>query len=143
MKTASAALAAMVLAMTMSAANAQPFYGPGLLARLDVNKDGQITKEESAAAREQMFERLDKNHDGAVDEAEIEKARQMINDRAAMMEKRLSTQWQRMDKDGDGKVSAAEFQSRAVLFELVDRNSDGVVTKDEIDLLRGIFGRAG
>ena len=62
MKTASAALAAMVLATAMSAAHAQPFSGPfsgsGLLARLDANKDGQITKEETAAARERMFERF-------------------------------------------------------------------------------------
>lgn len=139
MKTASAALAAMVLAAAASAANAQPFSGPGLLARLDTDKDGQITREESAAARERMFKRLDKNGDGAVDEAEIEKARQAIADRAAIMEKRLSARWQHMDKDGDGKVSAAEFESRGVMFELADRNSDGVVSKEEIDFMRGLF----
>jgi Ca2+-binding EF-hand superfamily protein len=143
MKTASVALATMVLATAMSAAHAQPFSGPGLLARVDTNKDGQITREESAAARERMFRRLDKNKDGLIDEPEIEKARQAIVDRAAMMEKRLSSRWQRMDSDGDGKVSAAEFQARSAMFELADRNGDGVVSKDEIDFMRGLFGREG
>lgn len=143
MKTASVALATMVLAAATLAAHAQPFSGAGMLDRLDADHDGKITREESAAAREGMFKRLDRNGDGSVDEAEVEQARQMIKDRAVMMEKRLSTRWQRMDKDGDGKVSAAEFQDRSVLFDLADRNGDGTITENEIEFMRGLFGRAG
>jgi Ca2+-binding EF-hand superfamily protein len=143
MKTAYVALATMVLATAVSAANAQPLEGHGLLARLDTDRDGSITKQEGEAARQHLFARLDRNGDGAVDKDEIDRARQAIIDRAMMMEKRLSTRWQRMDKDGDGKVSAAELESRGVMFELADRNGDGVVSKDEIDFMRGLFGRLG
>ena len=143
MKTASVAFATMVLAAATITADAQPFSGVGLMGRIDANQDGQITREEAATARERLFERLDKNGDGLVEEAEIDVARQAIIDRATMMEARLSIHWQRLDKDGDGKVSAAEFQSPAALFDLADRNGDGTVGKDEIDFLRGLFGRDG
>jgi Ca2+-binding EF-hand superfamily protein len=147
MKTAHVALATMVLAATVSAGNAQPAsgisFGQGPMARLDTDKDGEITREEAETARKHFFARLDRNGDGSIDGAEIETARQAIADRATMMEARLSARWRRMDKDGDGKVSTAEFQSRPVIFELADRDGDGVVTEDEIDFMRGLFGRAG
>jgi Ca2+-binding EF-hand superfamily protein len=143
MKTASVAIATMVLAAAVSAAYAQPLAGHGLLARLDTNQDGKITKEEGEAARDRLFARLDRNSDGTIDEMEIDRARQIIIDRATLIETRLSSQWLRMDKDGDRKVSAAEFQSRGMMFDLADRNGDGVVSKDEIDFLRALFGRNG
>ena len=114
-----------------------------MLDKLDVNHDGQITREESAAARELMFKRLDVNADGTIDAQEVEQAREMIKDRASAAEARLSNQWKRMDKDGDGKVSSAEFRSRMVIFELADRNGDGTVTATELDFIRSVIGRAG
>jgi Ca2+-binding EF-hand superfamily protein len=123
--------------------HAQPLRGAAMFERLDADNDGKITKAEMSAGRERMFKRLDRNGDGVIDENEIEKARQAIEDRAAGAEARLSGQWRRMDRDRDGKVSVAEFQARSAMFELADRNSDGVVTKDEIDFMRDLSGRAG
>ena len=143
MKTATAALATMLLAVAAPAAIAQPLAGAGILDQLDIDHDGKITRQESAAARERLFVRLDSNGDGVVDQDEVEQARQAIIDRASMAEARLSNQWKRMDKDRDGKVSAAEFQARTVMFDLADRDGDGVVTTEEIDFLRGLIGRAG
>jgi hypothetical protein len=150
MKTASVALATMVLTATGAPTFAQPvstMTGPEhsrkLMARLDADKDGKITREETEAARKQLFARLDRNGDGLVDEEEMDRARQAIIDRATMMETRLSMQWRNMDKDGDGKVSAEEFQSRTVVFDLADRNGDGAVTAEEIDVLRTLLSRAG
>lgn len=143
MKPATAALATMLLAMAAPPAIAQPLAGAGILGQLDIDHDGKITRQESVAARERLFVRLDSNGDGVVDQDEVEQARQAIIDRASMAEARLSNQWKRMDKDRDGKVSAAEFQSRTVMFDLADRNGDGVVTTEEIDFLRGLIGRAG
>jgi Ca2+-binding EF-hand superfamily protein len=136
-------IAAAALFAATASAGAQPMRGAAMLDRLDANHDGKITREESVAARERMFKRLDKNSDGAVDEAEIEVARRAIKDRAASAEAHMSARWRRMDKDGDGKVSSAEFQSRAVLFDLADRNGDGTITENEIDFMRDLFGRAG
>jgi len=133
----------MLLAMAAPAAIAQPLAGAGILGQLDVDHDGKITKQETVDARERLFVRLDSNGDGVVDQDEVEQARQAILDRAAIAEARLSNQWKRMDKDRDGKVSAAEFQARTVMFDLADRNGDGVVTTEEIDFLRGLIGRAG
>jgi Ca2+-binding EF-hand superfamily protein len=143
MKTGTAALATMLLAMAAPAAIAQPLAGAGILGQLDVDHDGKITKQETVDARERLFVRLDSNGDGVVDQDEVEQARQSIIDRAAMVEARLSNQWKRMDKDRDGKVSAAEFQTRTMMFDLADRNGDGVVSREEIDFLRGLIGRAG
>jgi len=143
MKKANAALATILLAVAAPAAIAQPLGGGGILGQLDIDHDGKITRQESTEARERLFVRLDSNGDGVVDQVEVEQARQAILDRAAMAEARLSNQWKRMDKDRDGKVSAAEFQARTVMFDLADRNGDGVVTTEEIDFLRGLVGRAG
>ena len=137
MKTASIVLATIIVT-SAGVAYAQPVQGR--FARLDANNDGKITKEESVAAREKVFERLDRNGDGFVDEEEIGRARQAIADRAAMMEGRLSTRWQKMDADRDGKVSVAEFQERQTVFEVADRNGDGVLTEDEMNFVRGLFG---
>jgi len=143
MKTATAALATMLLAVAAPAAIAQPLAGGSILGQVDIDHDGKITRQESAEARERLFVRLDSNGDGVVDQDEVEQARQAIIDRAAMAEARLSNQWKRMDKDRDGKVSAAEFQARTVMFDLADRDGDGVVTTEEIDFLRGLIGQAG
>jgi Ca2+-binding EF-hand superfamily protein len=134
-------VAAAALLVVAGAAQAQPSRSAAMFERLDADKNGKITKAEMSAGRERMFKRLDRNRDGVIDEVEIEKARRAIEDRAAGAEARLSGQWQR--KDGDGKVSAAEFQSRSAMFELADRNGDGVVSKDEVDVVRGLFGREG
>jgi Ca2+-binding EF-hand superfamily protein len=136
-------LATAALLAVVGVVHAQPLRGAAMFERLDADNDGKITKAEMSAGRERMFKRLDRNGDGVIDENEIEKARQAIEDRAASAEARLSGQWRRMDKDGDGKVSGAEFQARSAMFDLADRNDDGVVTKDEIDFMRGLFGRAG
>lgn len=148
MKTASVVLATMVLAATGAVAIAQQAPeaskpGNRFMARLDADKDGKITREESEAMRKRLFARLDRNGDGAVDEEEVDRARQAIIDHATMMETRLSMQWRRMDRDGDGKVSADEFQSRSMIFELADRNGDGAVTQDEVEALRTLLGRSG
>lgn len=143
MKPATVALATMFLVVAVPATIAQPLGGASLLGQLDIDHDGKITRQESLEARERLFVRLDSNGDGVVDQDEVEEARQAIIDRASMAEARLSNQWKRMDKDRDGKVSAAEFQARTVMFDLADRDGDGVVTTGEIDFLRGLIGRAG
>lgn len=131
------------IVLTVStAAHAQP-AGKDRFARLDGNGDGSITREEIVTVRAKVFERLDRNGDGFVDEEEVDRARQAIIDRATVMEARLARRWEKMDADRDGKVSVAEFQRRQVMFELADRDGDGVVTAEELEVVRGVLGRKG
>lgn len=141
MKMVTVTLTTIVLTVS-AAAHAQP-AGKDRFARLDGNGDGKITKEESIVVRTKLFERMDRNGDGAVDEDEMHRARQAIIDRATIMEARLAKRWDAMDADNDGKVSLAEFQQRQVMFELADRNDDGVISEEEIELVRGFFDRKG
>ena len=58
MKTASVALATMVLAAASAAAYAQPLSKATLLGQLDADQDGKITRQETAAARERIAARI-------------------------------------------------------------------------------------
>jgi Ca2+-binding EF-hand superfamily protein len=107
-----------------------------MLMRMDKNNDGTLTKAEVQDARAQQFERLDLNKDGIIDEHEIELARDKIDDRAAMMETRLSANMKRLDKNSDGQVTAEEFKSDMPLFDLADSNHDGKLTADELKSAR-------
>lgn len=122
------ASAALLAAAAASPAFAQG-YGPGqrgerridaLFAKVDVNKDGKITKEEIVAYRTAQFEAADKNKDGYLEGDEIRTF--LINRRLAMR-----------DADGDGKISAKEFgERRAERFKALDTNKDGSLTADEL-----------
>lgn len=95
---------------------------------LDLNHDGQITRDEIAASQSRfdertakaapkriarMFDRLDTNHDGQVARAEVDAAR------AARLAKR-------------GKRPTSRHGSSA-LFAHADANKDGVVTRAEFE----------
>ncbi len=78
----------------------------GLLARMDQDGDGVISKDEYRGP-EAMFTRLDENGDGSLSEEELRKMGQV----------RQKMLWENVDKDG--------------LFSAIDANGDGVITKDE------------
>jgi Ca2+-binding EF-hand superfamily protein len=95
----------------------------------DTNGDGVITREEFHAARERLFGRLDRNGDGFVDKEDLSGR---LAGRAKAQE-RLAELVAQLDKDGDGRVSKGEFvDGPTPLFELADRDHDGVLSKEEI-----------
>lgn len=63
-----------------------PPGGPGgnMLARLDTNGDGKISRAEFAAPGDKRFDLIDTNHDGQIDQAEMDAERERV--RAAMQE---------------------------------------------------------
>lgn len=98
--------------------------GGGMLALLDANADGKLSRAEFGAP----FERLDANRDGVLDEAEIKAAPQGGG--------RLA----RMAANNGGKVTRAQYDAP---FSRIDANGDGVLDASEMQAVRDRLGGAG
>ncbi len=83
----------LALASTAAAVQ-QPRHGK-FFDKIDVNKDGAITREEARAAHARRFQRLDANQDGTVSLEEFQ----------AIAERRFA----RHDLNGDGRVTREEM----------------------------------
>jgi Ca2+-binding EF-hand superfamily protein len=104
-------------------------HGGGMhsLARADANNDGNITREEFLARPTQMFDRLDANSDGVISTTE----------RPQRPERGERRERANPDANGDGNFSQAEFMSMgASMFERLDANDDGRVTREEAEAAR-------
>lgn len=98
--------------------------------RADANNDGNITREEFLAGPTEHFNRIDANHDGVISASE----RPQRPERA---EGARRGDRPRLDADGDRQISRAEFAQRGgSLFESLDANHDGRVTREEADAAR-------
>lgn len=123
-----------------------------LFARLDADKDGSISREEFDAGMkardERVAERGDmrgkhRHHDRAEHRGEgrdemrsLMREGMTLDSFTELMQKRATARFEALNKDGKGEVSVADFTSRAAdraerMFARMDRNDDGVVTKDD------------
>jgi Ca2+-binding EF-hand superfamily protein len=94
-----------------------------ILARVDTDKDGKISKAEFDTESTALFKRLDKNSDGKIAADEVP-ARHWGG---------KGPQFGMMDTDKDGKVTKAEFTAAEdKMFQKLDTNGDGVITPDEM-----------
>lgn len=100
------------------------------LARADANSDGNITREEFLARPTQMFERLDANNDGVISEAE----RPQRRERGERRTRGERAERPNFDANNDRQISRDEFAAMgARMFERLDANSDGRVTRAEAE----------
>lgn len=123
--------------------------------RLDADKDGFVTQDETKAARagarvkmhEAMFARLDANKDGSISRAEFDAPRANAGERAGHDGKRGHRRMAhngmaggfgggrmlaRADADKDGRVSLAEATTPALQrFDRADADHDGTLTPEE------------
>jgi uncharacterized tellurite resistance protein B-like protein len=101
-----------------------------MLAEVDTNADGAISREEMAAHRAQKFTEIDTNKDGAASTEEMLAHHEAK--RAEHRKKRGDDHHKRLDTDGNGSVTAAEFNAAPMPgFDMMDTNADGAISKQE------------
>jgi hypothetical protein len=100
-----------------------------LLLRYDANKDGNVTRAEMEAGLKADFDAADTNHDGVLDKAEVEAVNHSRWDKDASASSPL------IDWNNDGVVDLREYSATVhSLFDELDKDGDGVVTREEMKL---------
>ncbi|WP_417808967.1 EF-hand domain-containing protein [Thioclava sp.] len=116
--------------------NGGNFFGFDIT-EIDTNGDGSITLDEIQAKRVADAKALDANGDGMISQDELvnfELAKQK-----ARIEARVAQRFAAQDVNGDGELSAAELIERPMptrMFERMDRNNDGALSPDEMQVAR-------
>lgn len=95
-----------------------------VFSRLDADKNGRVSPEEWAAIP-RLFDGLDANKDGFLAPPEIPLATWPPRRTAYDVVRRY-------DRDRDGKVTRKEWRGDTKGFNKLDRNRDGVLTKDDV-----------
>lgn len=108
---------------------------------MDENGDGKISAEEHAGAHDNRFAAMDANDDGELTFAEFSAFRMGPGPKdggQGKMQNKMATKkqvmFEKLDADHDGKVSKDEFESHAAaMFSKADSNGDGVVDQQEFN----------
>ena len=126
-------LALLLLApLSMAAPGPEGQHGPGeRFAQFDTNGDGVVTRAEAAAEAASRRAAIDANGDGEISFEEMSTHRQ------ARREQWARDRFAQLDSNGDGKVSVDELPDPgARMFDLLDADDDGRITREEIDRAR-------
>jgi Ca2+-binding EF-hand superfamily protein len=104
-------------------------------AKLDVNNDGQISREEAArhGRLAERFEQLDSNRDGQLSRDEIQSAQRGGN----------KSRFSEVDANADGMIDRSEAAKHGKLaerFDVIDANKDGKLSKEELRAYRATHG---
>lgn len=102
-----------------------------LFEKFDADKNGSITTIEIDSVRKSELAKYDSNNDGKINLGEFEAL--WLN----LMRESMVDHFQRLDSDGDAQVTDAEIAKPLKrLMTHLDRNEDGMLTKDEIQRKR-------
>ncbi len=109
-------------------------------ATMDTNGDGSITLEDIEALRAQRFAEIDTDGNGQVSREEF------MNHAAAQAGERAGAMFDRMDADGDGVLSRDAIEARrgrgpdaGRMIARFDTDGDGAVSQEEFDSARAAF----
>ncbi|MDZ8118321.1 EF-hand domain-containing protein [Pontiella agarivorans] len=122
----------------------EPPTAEQLIARLDKDNDGKISKTEFDGPSEH-FTQFDANGDGYLSSNELpsgppstgRSGQQGMQNPAGAQQGTVSGSRSeadfvtRLDKDGDGKVSSSEFDGPSEHFTQLDQNGDGYISSSE------------
>lgn len=110
--------------------------GPGpdgarrVLETHDKDGDGKLSKEEYPASARIDFAGADRNGDGFVDGSEIAAA--FPREGRGPGEGDAMRRFKEQDANGDGRVDRAEWKGPPQLFDRLDADKDGAITKGEV-----------
>lgn len=101
-------------------------------AKIDVNHDGMISKDEWMTYYNRMFDAMDKNGSGLLEEDEFVAINPMADFATATTSYAhalaTKTMFQKIDADHDGTISRAEFLAfHRKIFEMLDKRKEGMV----------------
>jgi len=99
-------------------------WSPQNFAKLDHDRDGRISRSEWHASRA-LFNRVDTNRDGVISPPEFTGDASVDQDR----EDRFGD----LDANGDHRVSRDEWHGSRVVFDALDADHDGVLTRQEAE----------
>ncbi len=127
------ACALVIVTSLAGAASAQDRRGAMDFSDLDVTGDGIVTEEDITARRAERFAEMDANSDGQVD------AEEFAAFSSARAAERAATLFERLDADGDGLVSRDALEARGGgrnigrMIRRFDEDGDGGLNEAEFE----------
>lgn len=109
-----------------------------LLARMDRNQDGKLSKDELPPRLQENFDRIDANGDGTIGEDEFGRLAGVLGQRPPGVGGGPPPGMPPMgvfallDTDRDGQLSTSEIVAAGSVLLKLDRNGDGKLTPDEV-----------
>lgn len=109
---------------------------PNIMAMLDLDGDGQITRAEAEGAMTARFAEADIDENGTLSLAEMQALEQ------TRQADRLAERFQRMDANGNGEISVDEMpqpdaERMTRMFDRADADGDGVISAEELAQMEG------
>jgi Ca2+-binding EF-hand superfamily protein len=98
-------------------------------ARMDANKDDQVTRLEAELVSKSLFAKLDRNENGEITPAEAESGMR------ALRKEELAAHFKTLDASRDGRLTIEEAKLPAAFFGRLDKDKDSSLTSDEFQAM--------